>query len=93
MASKLEDFLDLIECNIFYTSEHNPIKVVVHHDIPQQNLETFPLPKTCNACSKRFKDSGIASAIGAVEWENVTGSMFDPNSLVSLCIHKIVAHV
>ena len=75
--------MNLADSNSFYASENNPVKVLVNHDIPQKNLELFPLPK---ACSKCFRESAIANAIGAVEWDNMTGSMFDPNSLLSLCI-------
>ena len=48
MASKLEDYVNLADSNSFYASENNPVKVVVNHDIPQKNLELFPLPKACS---------------------------------------------
>lgn len=78
------DFERLTSHCLFYASEHNPFRLVIKHDVRQQQLESFPLLKTCNACSELFTTSKIVSTVGAIEWEHVATSTFDPNSLVSL---------
>lgn len=39
MASDFERLTSLL-----YASEHNLVRVVIKHDIPQQQVESFPLP-------------------------------------------------
>lgn len=83
------DFERLTSHSLFYAGEHNPVKVVIKQDVRQQQLESFPLLKKCNACSELFATSKIVSTVGATEWEHVATSTFDPNSLVSFFLYKI----
>ena len=76
--------MQLTRTHTFFASEHHQCNVVVKSDTEMDKLQSFPPPKTCDSCRKRFSESGIMALVGEVDWENVASSMFDPSTLVSL---------
>ena len=85
--AKLSDFMELSTQRIFYASEHNTITVLVKEDTPTNVLTSFPLPKQCNDCKARFRNSGVIEKIRSMQWEHTDSSNFNPHDVVSLLLY------